>query len=110
MRGFAKKFHHTFAGHDGWAVTGRAEAVLSRGQHVLHLVESALDAAQHLPVGSHGGHLAGASRLLRRGENPVVILCRVSAPHRRLVEAAFDRAGRRQWAVGRHRPEGERIR
>ena len=37
-------------GHNGRAVAVRAEPVLARRQHVLHLVEAALDAAQDLPV------------------------------------------------------------
>ena len=71
---FSKKWHHTFASHDGWAVTGRAEAVLSRGQHVLHLVQSSFDTTQHFAVRGNVRRLARADRFFWRRKYPVVVL------------------------------------
>ena len=73
------------ARHDGWPLASRAESVLPRRQHVLHLVEAAFDAAQHFPV-----VLARADRLLRRGKDPVVRLdIGTTGSHRGLVQATF---------------------
>ena len=73
------------ARHDGRSIARRAESVLPRRQHVLHLVEAAFDAAQHLPV-----VLVRADRLLGRGKDPVVRLdIGTTGSHRGLVQAAF---------------------
>ena len=81
-----------------WSLSVGAVPVFPRREHVLHLVQAAFDATQHLAV-----VLARVQRrLLRSCKNPIVIFDVGTASHRRFVETTFDGSRGWQWTVGRH--------